>query len=259
MNNKTKNIVALDVETTGLSFTEDYIIQLAAVKFDNNFNIIGVFNELICPINDFTITEEAFQKHGLTKETILKEGKSLRDVGHIFSDFVGDCDILTYNGKAFDIRMLVKDLRLVNCSLSLDRVFYDSYLLEAKLNPRTLDAVYKRYTGKDIVKAHDALYDVYATIDVFKNQLQAFEKLEEPLHLDDIMSLDESKIVCLDGMIRNEGELLFFNKGKYRNTEFMEVTKKDPSYIKWFMNNPEFDISIKNVLKIYYNANKNKN
>lgn len=259
MSNTTKNIVALDVETTGLSFTDDYIIQLAAVKFDNDFNIIGEFNELILPINDFTITDEAYQKHGISKETILENGKSLREVGPIFSQFVGDCDILTYNGKAFDIRMLVKDLRLVDLALSLDRVFYDSYLLEAKLNPRTLDAVYKRYTNKEIEHAHNALYDVYATIEVFKHQLQSFKQLDEPLSLDDIMSLDESKIVCLDGMIRNEGELLFFNKGKYRNTEFMEVTKKDPSYIKWFMNNPEFDISTKNVLKIYYNANKNKN
>ena len=38
-----RNIVAVDVETTGLSFTEDYIIQLAAVKFNTDFNVIDEY------------------------------------------------------------------------------------------------------------------------------------------------------------------------------------------------------------------------
>ena len=34
-----RNIVAFDVETTGLDHTTDHIIQLAAVKFDSEFLI----------------------------------------------------------------------------------------------------------------------------------------------------------------------------------------------------------------------------
>lgn len=252
-----RNIVAVDVETTGLSFTEDYIIQIAAVKFDTDFNIIAEMHELVIPINDFIITEEAYGKHGFTKDCILTQGRSFREVGPEFVKFTEGCDILTYNGKNFDIRMISKELLSIGINFDVNRVFYDSYLLDAKLNPRTLEAVYKRYTGIDMTNAHDALADVKATITVFEHQLKKFNEINS-YTLEDIMQFEELQVVGFDGMIRKEGDLILFNKGKYRNTEFMEVTKKDPGYIKWFMLNPEFDITTKKVLKTYYSAKKCK-
>lgn len=250
-----RNIVAVDVETTGLSFTEDYIIQLAAVKFDTDFNVIDEMHDLVIPINEFTITEEAYAKHGFTKDYILAQGKSFREVGPKFNEFIKDCDILTYNGKAFDIRMISKELLSIGINLDINRVFYDSYILDVKLNPRTLDAVYKRYTGNDMINAHDALSDVKATIEVFKHQVSKFAEIDS-YSLDDIMKFEELQVVGFDGMIRREGDLILFNKGKYRNTEFMEVTKKDPQYIKWFMLNNEFDSTTKAICRAYYAKNK---
>ena len=57
-------------------------------------------------------------------------------------------------------------------------------------------------------------------------------------------------------MIKKDGEKILFAKGKYKDTEFMEVAKQDVSYIKWFMNNPGFDINTKNILKEYYAKNR---
>jgi DNA polymerase-3 subunit epsilon len=256
MDIKNKYIVAVDVETTGLSFTEDYIIQIAAVKFDTEFNILDEMHELVIPINDFFITEEAFGKHGFTKDCILTQGRSFREVGPEFVKFIEGCDILTYNGKNFDIRMISKELLSIGINFDINRVFYDSYLLEAKLNPRTLTAVYKRYTGVDMTNAHDALADVKATITVFENQVKKFAEINS-YTLDDIMQFDELQVTGFDGMIKRDSEQLLFNKGKYRNTEIMEVVKKDPGYIKWFMTNPEFDITTKQLIKLYYNKHKN--
>ena len=98
---------------------------------------------------------------------------------------------------------------------------------------------------------------VYAIANL--SQLKDFEALTEPYTLDDIMEFDESKIICLDGMIRQEGENILFNKGKYRNSEFMDVAAKDPGYIKWFMDNKEFDESTKNTLRLYYKSRKKVN
>lgn len=249
-----KNIVAFDVETTGLSFTDDYVIQLSAVKFDKDFNIIGEFDEMIKPINDFEIAEGALEKHGFTKEFVLENGKPLSEVGQSFIDFINDCNMLSYNGKGFDIKMLTKDFRLVGLEFDLNRVFFDSYLLETKLNPRKLENVYKNYTGKILDNAHNALYDVYATIEIFKHQLDKFN--EQDISIDDIMGFDESVVLCIDGMIRKDGDKIVFAKGKYKDIEFMEVTKTDVSYIKWFMNNPEFDIHTKNVVREYYYKNR---
>ena len=38
-----KNIVAFDVETTGLDTSKDFVIQLSGVKFDKDFNIIDSY------------------------------------------------------------------------------------------------------------------------------------------------------------------------------------------------------------------------
>lgn len=250
-----KNIVAFDVETTGLSFTNDYIIQLSAVKVDINFNEVDVFNHYIVPhAKSWEISEGAFEKHGLTKEFILENGDYLSNVATDFLKFIDDCDLLSYNGKGFDVKMLLKDFRSVGLSIDITKVFYDSFLLEAKLHPKTLEAVYKRYTGKDIEHAHNALFDVYATIEVFKHQVQCFNN--QGVTLDDIMGFDESKIFCVDNIITKVDDKIVFAYGKHKGHEFMEVANTDPGYIKWFMNNEDFDITTKNTLREYYKLHR---
>lgn len=249
-----KNIVAFDVETTGLSFTTDYIIQIAAVKFDTEFNIIDSMKYMVKPIKDFEIAEGAQEKHGITKEFVLENGTDLKIVAEEFLKFIDGCDMLSYNGKSFDVRMISKDFASVGLPFDINRVFYDSLLLESKLQPRTLEAVYKRYTGNDLIDAHDALADVLATIEVFKHQVQSFAN--QDITLDDIMQMDESKIFCVDGMIKQDGDNILFAKGKYKDVEFMEVARKDVGYIKWFMTNPEFDYHTKQTLRDYYAKNK---
>lgn len=251
-----KHIVAFDVETTGLSFKDDYIIQLSAIKFDENFNTIATIDHLIKPICDFEIAEGAFEKHGISKEMIAENGVDLIDAAKEFLEFIKGCDMLSYNGRNFDVRMISKDF----CSVGLDfdftnRIFFDSLLLEQKLNPRTLETVYKRYTGKDLANAHNALYDVGATIEIFKHQLKTFA--EQNVTLDDIMGFEESHIFCVDGMIKkDEDGNILFAKGKYKDQEFMSIAKSDVGYIKWFMNNTEFDNSTKNTLREYYKLHR---
>jgi hypothetical protein len=98
--------------------------------------------------------------------------------------------------------------------------------------------------------------DVMATVEVFKHQVQAFNA--QNITLDDIMQFDESKLFCIDGMIKLDGMNIVFAKGKYINEEFMSVARKDVGYIKWFMSNPEFDITTKRTLQKYYADRKNK-
>lgn len=252
-----RNIVAFDVETTGLDVSKDSIIQLAAVKFDEDFNRLDSYCCYVKPMEDFEISPGALEKHGLTKEFILDNGMPSNGVMEVFNAFCKDCDILSYNGNNFDIKFIDKEMKAAGIEFSLDRVFYDSMKYEIMLHPRHLENVYKNYTGLDLNDAHDALADVNATIEVFKHQLNKFS--EQDITLDEIMGFEESHIFDIDGMFKKEDDKIIFTKGKYRDTEFMEVASKDVGYIKWYMNNPDFSNHTKNILRNYYIINRKAN
>lgn len=252
-----KNIVAFDVETTGTDSSKDVIIQLAAVKFDKDFNRLDSYCCYVKPMEDFEIAPGALEKHGLTKEFILENGISSNEVMGVFDAFCKDCDLLSYNGNTFDIKFIVKEMKATGIEFSLDRVFYDSMKLETMLHPRRLEVIYKNYTGQDLDDAHNALADVNATIEVFRHQLNKFS--EQDITLDEIMGFEESQIFDVDGMFKKEDDKIIFTKGKYRGVEFMEVAKGDPGYIKWYMNNPDFSNHTKNIIRNYYITNRKGN
>jgi hypothetical protein len=81
--------------------------------------------------------------------------------------------------------------------------------------------------------------------------------------MDQIMGFEEIKILSIDGMIKrssnpNEPEEIVFARGKYKDVDFMDVVQRDPGYVKWFMENKDFDIHTKNVLREYYAKNRHK-
>lgn len=249
-----RNICCYDVETSGLSTKDDFILQLSAVKFNpETFEILGERNWYVNPMRKYEISEGAFAAHGITKEFIEENGRPMYEVAPEFLEFCKDCDFLSYNGNGFDIRIIYKDFQLEGIEFPMDREFYDSYMMDVKMNPRTLGALYKRMTGKELEGAHNALNDVMATIEIFKKQM-------EGLDYEDVKEWPENKILTPDGSIRYrdindpEGDIVF-SIGKYKDKEFMSVYESDYNYIKWFLNNVATDYT-KAILRDYYKKNK---
>ena len=249
-----KNIVAFDVETTGLSPQEDYIIQLAMVKFvADTLEKIDARKWYIKPIHAYTITPGAFEAHGLTKEFIEANGVNLKDIAPEIIDFVKDCDYLTYNGNSFDVKFIYKDLAIVGYDFPMEgKIFYDAFSIYKIYHPSTLSAVYKNMTGKELEDAHDAFADVNATIAVF----EALQK-EQGTTLQEWAEMKENQMLSPEGSIRRatnmgeDGDYIVFAVGKYKDAEFCEVFKKDYGYIKWFLANVASEYT-KNVLRQYY-------
>lgn len=235
-----KNIVAFDVETTGLNKNQDHIIQLSAIKFNpETCAVLDRQNWYILPEKEFNINPAAQSVHGITKEFLQDHGVSLRVIGPKFIEMCEGCDILTYNGNKFDIQFICKDLAEVDLEFDLtDRTFFDSYAIECRLQPRTLTAIYQRRTGKILEGAHNALNDIGATIEVFLSQLQDLEACG--MSYKDVSEMEENNIFCAEGTLRNASNIpkqpkIVFNVGKYKDSEFLHILKTDPDYIKWFL------------------------
>ena len=248
-----KNIVTFDVETTGLHPQEDYIIQLAMVKIAaDTFQTIDTRKWYIKPIHAYTITQGAFEAHGLTKEFIEANGVNLKDIAPEIIEFVKDCDYLTYNGNSFDVKFIHKDLAIVGYEFPMEgKVFYDAFSIYKIYHPSTLSAVYKIMTGKELEDAHDALADVKATIAVF----EALQK-EQNVSLQELAEMKENQMLSPEGSIRRatnmgeDGDYIVFAIGKYKDAEICAVLQKDYGYVKWFLTNVASDYT-KNVLREY--------
>jgi DNA polymerase-3 subunit epsilon len=242
----TKEVVAFDLETTGLDVKKDYIIQMALIKFNSD-----TFEELkrmcfyIIPDGDFIITDEAFNKHGISLDKINSKGKRLTEIWDVCKEFIGNCDMLSYNGNHFDVPMLYNNL--LRCGLTFDfqnRTFYDSLVIERKRNSMRLEDVYKRYTGETLDNAHDAFFDTQALIKIFKHQCEntnesVFDRNFNLPSIEDFLKYNE------------DGDLTF-TIGKYRNKKTNDICISDPRYIKWIFESDFSELTKKSIQNEWY-------
>jgi len=62
------------------------------------------------------------------------------------------------------------------CGLNwIPKPMIDTYTIMSKSSTRTLEGAYKFYCDGEIKSAHDALGDVYTTIDVLRGQIDMYE------------------------------------------------------------------------------------
>lgn len=94
-------VVVFDVETTGLSSTDDEVIDLGAVKFQGG-RIVAEFDALLRPSRRLG---ESATVHGISEETLFKQG---RDPAEVFREFArfSDGAVLVGHNVGFDLSMI---------------------------------------------------------------------------------------------------------------------------------------------------------
>ena len=243
-------LVIFDLETTGLDRTKDQIIQFSAIKIETtNHSILDSINLYIQPVGEYSITIAAYIKHRITPE-FLKDKPYLKDVAQDIINFIGDSDVLTYNGNSFDIPFLKTELNKYGYDINfLNRKCWDAFLEEKRRNGINLENTYKRYKGKTMEEAglvaHDAMSDIKATYAVFVAQQKEESYDVKPLYGEDNVIIDGD----FDGKLTP-----CFNIGKYRNVSLEYVAKYDQKYLQWCISDKcNFMNSTKEYIKSYIN------
>ncbi|HFC01188.1 MAG TPA: 3'-5' exonuclease, partial [Phaeodactylibacter sp.] len=168
--NLDRDLCFFDIESTGLSVVRDKIVQIAIIKYPKNGGEPIELSMLINP--GIPISEEAMSVHGITPK-MLSNQPTFQQAARKLMDFIGDADLAGYNSNRFDVPMLMEEFARVGMELDMtNRRTIDVQRIFYKMEPRTLSAALKYYTGKKIENAHDALADVRATVDVLKGQLE---------------------------------------------------------------------------------------
>lgn len=221
-------IVFFDLETTGLSISDDRIIEFCAIKLieDKTEKLYYRLNS-----NGVDISPDATEKHGITADDLVNE-PIFADVAIEILAFIDGCDLAGYNILGFDLPLLTEEFYRAGIPFNhrKHRVF-DGLAIIKHFEPRNLESVYKKYTGKTLENAHSAEADVLATIEVIKAQLQlydipSFDELEQ-------VTSQRNEIVDLAGKYKLKNGEIIVNFGKHFGKNVKDVYKSDAGYFEW--------------------------
>jgi len=166
-----KDIVVLDIETTGLSPLMDEIVEIGAVKI-RNFIEIEKFAELVKP--KCSIPKNVSDIHGITDED-CKLSPEISDVMKKFLSFVGDSILVAHNSN-FDMAFLYRAAKKIK--KEIPNVVIDTLELSRKLYPfksHGLDALAKDM-NIEMPQYHRALSDAATASKVFERLVLLQEK-----------------------------------------------------------------------------------
>lgn len=265
--NLDRDIVFFDLESTGLNVVRDRIIQIAMVKYHKGGQSPAELSMLINP--GIPISEEAFRVHGI-KPQDLSNKPVFSQVGQKIYDFIGDADLAGFSSNRFDIPLLMEEFDRIGIDFNVDqRRTIDVQRIFYRMEPRTLSAALKFYTGKKMEDAHNAMADVKATIEILKGQLSMYEGVDledengniipNPVKNDiaalDAFSNDLNTIDATQRLKKNEQGEIVFNFGKYINQPVAQVFAADKNYYNWILNK-EFSSQVKKIVKKIYKENE---
>ena len=228
----------IDLETTGLDFTNDRVCQIGA--FLPNGKEMDVLVNPQMPIPKFST-----EIHGITDE-MVKNAPCFQEISDEIIEALETAKYFVAYNFLFDFQMLQAELARLNYDLDENKyTFVDPYKIFRKQFPHTLSNAYKHYTGKTFENAHNALADVTATKEVLEAQKEHYPDLfSKSLEEIQIETIGETGILGKWFESKN-GEILF-RQGKHRKEA---VNSEHESYLKWILGLEDTTISEKRFIK----------
>ena len=226
-----KPIAFIDLETTGISITNDRIIEIAIIKIVADGSR-QVKRTLINP--GMPIPPGATAVHGITDE-MVKDAPTFKQVANECKQFMDHCDIGGYNSNRFDIPMLIEEFLRAGIEFSTEgRKFVDVQKIFHKMEERTLSAAYKFYCQKNLEGAHSAEADALATFEILEAQVTRYPQMGATI--DSIVQFTgEDEMVDFARRFIKENGIEIFNFGKHKGKPVEKVLKEEPQYYDWMM------------------------
>ena len=207
---KFSDFISIDLETTGLSFEKDEIIEISALHFKDG-KLFNEFNSLIKPNSQ--IPKKITKITGITND-MVKNSPKIENIFDNFLDFIDDHIIVGHN-ISFDYNFInhqcMKDNKILNIKHMCDTLILSRSLLFNfdKFNLEFLSSEFEL----DIKNAHRARNDALNTGFLFLKLVQQIASLPSQI-------IRNINLIINERLIYNS--FLFKNILKYLNDEDFE-------------------------------------
>lgn len=270
--NLTRPLIVFDLETTGLDFIRDRIIQISYIKVSSD----GTEERENLFVNpEKPIPHEVVELTGITNDDV-KDAPTFKTLAPQLSEKFKGCDFAGYNSNHFDIPMLAEEFLRAGIDFDFSKVrLIDAQTIFHKMERRNLAAAYKFYCGRKMEEdftAHRADEDTEATYRVLMGELDKYapgvqEEPDRVLENDmdylaefskqndnvdfagrivwkPLVGADGKPVLDADG---KEQKVEVFNFGKYKGRPVADVLRTDIGYYSWMMGG-DFTFNTKQVL-----------
>lgn len=160
-----ESFVVLDIETTGLDWKKDQIIEIAAIRVMDN-RIESEFSEFISI--EMPLSEKITSLTGITDTNLKEQGKAVNNVLQNMIDFIGNDPIVCHNA-GFDINFLQETLRKQNMTPIKNKIIDTLPITRRKLKGlsgyKLIDIA--NHFAIQVQNQHRALPDCILTYEIF--------------------------------------------------------------------------------------------
>lgn len=172
--NITRPLLSLDLETTGTDLATDRIVEIGLVRLDPD----GTRRALRILVNpERPIPAAATAIHGIS-DADVEGARPFRDVAVSLCEALDGCDLVTFNGRAFDVPILRAEFDRAGFAWPCEGArIIDAFVLYREHERHTLVNAVRLYCDRDHTGAHHAVDDAAATLDVLMAQVGRYPDL----------------------------------------------------------------------------------
>lgn len=241
-----KNLVVLDLETTGVWIEQDKIIEIAMIKCLPNGEK-STYDKRVDP--EMEIPKIITELTGISNEDVIGAPK-FRELANEILEFIGDADIAGFNVERFDLPLLKREIE--DAGLTFDwqqRKVFDAQKVYHINEKRDLTSAYSFYCKKNLENAHSALADTEATLEILEAQIDKYCDPDEDVSaLSAFNYKNNVEFYDEEGKFRWWNGQLYMMFGKYaKKYTLQEIAKRDKGYLEW-ISSANFSAEIKDLV-----------
>ncbi|GBF96324.1 exonuclease [Raphidocelis subcapitata] len=231
---KSRPLVTLDLETTGLRPAADRIIEIAAIKVLPDGCTIVKGPQRVDP--RMPISPESQRITGIADADVAGAAPRWEEVAGEWREFLQGCVLHGYNARRFDVPVLRAEFGRAGIPNfpPLGTPVVDSCRIFFAKEQRTLTAALAHYCGRRLEGAHGALADTQAALDVLRAQVQRYPDLpRSPEALAAWCSAGRNGDATWDGKFRWSGDSIIFGWGRLQGQPLSAAAVEERDHLLW--------------------------